>query len=719
MDLNDDSHIHDVGRYVGRSSVLSVKEKLEFLNETWTPPRNYDFAADATHLKRKFNHEWLDIYSPWLVYSKRLKGAFCKFCVIFPPRQGSVRGTLGALMIRPFTRYKDIHAVCKEHTNNHWHKAASESARMFMTSNPVDIQLNEFASKTLEENRKIMSSIISCIVFSGTHDLPLRGKFHGEGVFEDLCKLRIDSGDKILEDHFQFGAKNASYRSVRIQNEIIDICGNVVRQEIIEKVKKATCYAILADETADISGMEQLSIGLRYYDEKAGKINEDFTGFVQLDALDAQSIATAIDKFVTNQELDPSKCVGLGFDGCSTMSGKEAGVQAILKKKYKSSLYFHCASHRLNLVVNDVNILPEVRNTIGTIKDIVNFFRESVLRRKMIPNIPRLCETRWSEKYKVIRLFKNNFLEIIQALESLSVEGNPDTRKRAYQLHSAACKPAFIMAVVLIAKYSEFLEPVVNSLQSIQMNILEASEHIQRIVKTFKSHREEAEKNTDSIYQEAKTIAQDLGLQMTVPRVVPRQQHRSNHPAESHSEFWRRSMVVPYLDSIVSSLQIRFSEDNIPAYSLIFLHPLYMLKMGLNGLKTKIKPMGDFYKISRIETELELWFQLWKNKQVPAEDLQSIEVADLLSESQLFFPSVKKALEILITLPCTTCTVERSFSSLRRIKTWLRSTMAEDRLNGLALLSIHRKEVMLNEKVFIKKVLDKFALDPRKLLLKN
>jgi hypothetical protein len=46
------------------------------------------------------------------------------------------------------------------------------------------------------------------------------------------------------------------------------------------------------------------------------------------------------------------KLVGLGFDGCSTMSGKENGGQTIIRKTYPTACCFYCASHKLNLVVN-------------------------------------------------------------------------------------------------------------------------------------------------------------------------------------------------------------------------------------------------------------------------------------------------------------------------------------------------------------------------------
>ena len=44
----------------------------------------------------------------------------------------------------------------------------------------------------------------------------------------------------------------------------------------------------------------------------------------------------------------------------------------------------------------------------------------------------------------------------------------------------------------------------------------------------------------------------------------------------------------------------------------------------------------------------------------------------------------------MATTPVTSCECERSFSRLRRIKTYLSSTMSEDRLNGIYLLYIHK-----------------------------
>ncbi|CAI6370026.1 unnamed protein product [Macrosiphum euphorbiae] len=52
------------------------------------------------------------------------------------------------------------------------------------------------------------------------------------------------------------------------------------------------------------------------------------------------------------------------------------------------------------------------------------------------------------------------------------------------------------------------------------------------------------------------------------------------------------------------------------------------------------------------------------------------------------FPNIEILLQIYLTMPCTHCSSERSFSTLKRIKTRLRSCMTQERLDGLSLLTI-------------------------------
>lgn len=56
----------------------------------------------------------------------------------------------------------------------------------------------------------------------------------------------------------------------------------------------------------------------------------------------------------------------------------------------------------------------------------------------------------------------------------------------------------------------------------------------------------------------------------------------------------------------------------------------------------------------------------------------------------VLFPNIYSILQLLLSLPVGSCCCERSFSALRRLKTFVRTTTSEKRLNGLALAYIHR-----------------------------
>ena len=64
------------------------------------------------------------------------------------------------------------------------------------------------------------------------------------------------------------------------------------------------------------------------------------------------------------------------------------------------------------------------------------------------------------------------------------------------------------------------------------------------------------------------------------------------------------------------------------------------------------------------------------------------------------------ALRILLTIPVTVASAERSFSKLKLIKTYLRSTMSDERLSSLAVLSI---ENAIAHELDVTEVVRKFA----------
>ena len=104
--------------------------------------------------------------------------------------------------------------------------------------------------------------------------------------------------------------------------------------------------------------------------------------------MDAETIAETTMDQRNKYGLNLNKLRGQGYDGCFTMAGKENGVQVRIRSDYPLAVFVHCSAHRLNLVVNDLNAVVNVRNTIGTVKAIIKFFRENPKRRPLVPNTP-------------------------------------------------------------------------------------------------------------------------------------------------------------------------------------------------------------------------------------------------------------------------------------------------------------------------------------------
>jgi len=94
---------------------------------------------------------------------------------------------------------------------------------------------------------------------------------------------------------------------------------------------------------------------------------------------------------------------------------------------------------------------------------------------------------------------------------------------------------------------------------------------------------------------------------------------------------------------------------------------------------------------------LKTWNVIWKEKLI--DEFPSTAIKTIFLPLMDFYPNIKRLLMLFATIPVTTCTSEKSFSSLKRIKTYLRSTMGENRLNGLALLNIHPEIIIEPEEV--------------------
>ena len=152
------------------------------------------------------------------------------------------------------------------------------------------------------------------------------------------------------------------------------------------------------------------------------------------------------------------------------------------------------------------------------------------------------------------------------------------------------------------------------------------------------------------------------------------------------------------MDSLIQFLKSRFSETNTPAFTLYKLHLAQLEKANRSEYKALVQTIQQFYSFDNCEQEALSWYDMQKQGLLSqSENLEELDFIELVRHIELY-PAVRQAFITLLTQPATTCTVERSFSTLRRVKTRLRTTMSDDRLSELCFMSVHRSRINSDKK---------------------
>ena len=158
-------------------------------------------------------------------------------------------------------------------------------------------------------------------ILCGKQNLSLRGHEDEHGNFRALLQYQAKY-NTILQNHLTNGDPRTMYTSPDIQNEIIEICWQQIKTRIVDSCNKAPFFGFIADEAADASTMEQMSLCLRYFDGDTRAVREDFIAFAECDATTGEALSTAFLSNLRAAGVDVNKMRGQGYDGASNMSGK-------------------------------------------------------------------------------------------------------------------------------------------------------------------------------------------------------------------------------------------------------------------------------------------------------------------------------------------------------------------------------------------------------------
>ena len=289
----------------------------------------------------------------------------------------------GQLSTSPMVNFTRATFTLGEHNSSETHigpMVKMSSFRTFMRQEQSSVQQQMVTNheQLACENRQKLKSITSVIYLWARQNIVLRGHRSEDwnpaaeeepdsnpGNFLALLRFRVDAGDTSVARGFHLVpgvGSRTTYRSPSTQNELIDSCGNVVLDQLLKEIWQAPFHSILANEATDAINKEQMAIVVRFVDS-AADIREDFLGFVQCtDGVTGRALANLILAKVEKWGLGLEKLRGQGYDGASNMAGHINGWAALIRNEQPAAMYFHCASHLLNLSVLSLTNIPHVRN---------------------------------------------------------------------------------------------------------------------------------------------------------------------------------------------------------------------------------------------------------------------------------------------------------------------------------------------------------------------
>ena len=377
--------------------------------------------------------------------------------------------------------------------------------------------------------------------------------------------------------------KTAKYTSHRIQNEIISLCGNQIRNNIKASIKAAGIYSVLADQSADVSCTEQVAICIRYTKKKDRVYiaHEDFLTFLPTRDTSGETLSNLILTQVAQWGLVPANIVGQGYDGAGNMSGNTRGAQARISTQYPTAKYVHCKNHSLNLAIVHACKQRIVSNMFTALREMLYFLTSSPKRLQIYldstesngPRLQRMCETRWSQHAECVTQCIDNLSSILAALTKLSSDSDQNTRSTAFSLLRTVTSFNFIVTMCVCQSILPNLTPLSDHLQDPHCDLVLASCRAQTLCGLMQKKRSDA--TWSNIWQSATSIAGEHDIAVNKPRTTTRQIHRCNTPALTVEDYWHLNLFCPFIDQLIVELQDRLCKP-MPRLKAQYLLPSHI-----------------------------------------------------------------------------------------------------------------------------------------------
>ncbi|XP_050500951.1 uncharacterized protein LOC126880918 [Diabrotica virgifera virgifera] len=302
----------------------------------------------------------------------------------------------------------------------------------------------------------------------------------------------------------------------------------------------------------------------------------------------------------------------------------------------------------------------------------------------------------------------------METLQLITQWKDSQSSSKAQRLLDTMLKTNFVVALHCLSHVLNITVSLSKSLQAKSLDKISARSFVNDILLVFHKKREDAENMFKGIFEEVTKVHQKLDFPILLPRINARQIYRSNIETKNPEEYFRVSVFIPLLENIFQDLEFRFNSDLFEILDINNLIPVNVLNQSDNNLKFLVKKVSEYLGKFRndsveflsdlLESEIALRINKWKGIENKTNDLPATALDTLLLCSNEIFPTIYTLIQIISVMPVSVASAERSFSTLKRLKSWLPSTMCQERLVGLSLLNIHR-DIEIN----IDAVIDRFS----------
>lgn len=143
------------------------------------------------------------------------------------------------------------------------------------------------------------------------------------------------------ETHAEKGKGHVSYLSSTVYEELVDIMGERLLDEIIKKIQISKYYGFTADSTTDIGHIDQLSLSFKYLENGYIPVKR-FLIFLDNKGHTAQKMLDTIPNFIQKHSVDFKLSRSVSFDNASVVSGQYNGLQALVKRESTTCVWVPC-----------------------------------------------------------------------------------------------------------------------------------------------------------------------------------------------------------------------------------------------------------------------------------------------------------------------------------------------------------------------------------------